>query len=121
MNDEIKPPPRHSEFVELSTSDIVVSSGPSGEILIVSDPASVEPDNLQEQPDNHEYKMDTLPEDVLQEEREEVEAVDDHDRDDDPERNQSDRDEEWEVIPDSATNAESNKLVLDEPCLQPNG
>ena len=31
-----------------------------------------------------------------------------------------DRDD-WEVIPDSATKEQSGRVIMDEPCLQPNG
>lgn len=118
--EDVKQPPRQSEFVELSTSDIIVDFGSQGgEIRIVSDAAGKE---LKDQ----EKKMDTLIEDKSQEDRdrEEVESGEcDEKADSDPEkRTEDDLDkDEWEVIPNSATNDDTQRVIMDESCLQPNG
>ncbi len=93
--EDAKQLPRRSEFIELSTSDIVVDRG------------GVVPDEAEEI--------------MLQEEKEEVEGttVSDPDKRTDGEID-LDKDE-WEVIPESAASDDSCKVVMDEPCLHPNG
>ena len=109
------PPSRQSEFVEISTSDIVVETGDDGEMRVVSeDVPSAE---------TEQGKMDTVVEDAVQEDREEAESGE-RNGSDSENRTESNLDlvdrDEWEVIPDSVTNRDSSG-VTDEPCLQPNG
>lgn len=110
--DDVKQP-RQSEFVELSTSDIVVevdSSSPAGEVRVVpSAAAGVE---------SQEQDATTLA-GVLEEREEGEEEGSDTDR-----RNGGEFDldkDEWEVIPDSAAGDDSRKVVLEERCIHPNG
>ena len=95
--------PRQSEFVELSTSDVVVdTSSPTGELHVVPMATGVE---LKD-----EDTATTLVE-VLEEREEGAEEGSDADLDK----------EEWEVIPDSAAGEDSNKGIMEEHCIQPNG
>jgi hypothetical protein len=110
---------RQSEFVELSTSDIVVdSSSPSGEVHVLPNVAGVllSPAGVGlKEPDSR--AATALP-GVPEEGEEEGEQGEDQDN---PESGRTEVDlerEEWEVIPDSAA---ENVDVLEEPCIQPNG
>lgn len=110
--EETRQLPRQSEFVELSTSDIVIDA--SGGIHIAG--------STEQGVD----AINTLVEDKVQEGEEEKEAnsevVGDDSESDKRTANEIELDkDEWEVIPDDATNEGSSKGVLDEPCLQPNG
>lgn len=102
--DDVKHP-RQSEFVELSTSDIIVDvSSPGGEVRVVSDGAE-----SKEQDGN-----------MLAEVQEEVEEGEDLGSEGVAGEIDLDKDE-WEVIPDSAAGDDSQKVIFEERCIHPNG
>ena len=114
-DEELMQNSRQSEFVELSTSDIVIEHENQGEeVRLVEDVNS----KIQEP------KLDTLTEDKVLEEKEEAAGTETQDDVGAVREIDLDRDD-WEVIPDSATNSvgseDSPHVVMDEPCLQPNG
>ena len=94
--EDVKQVSRQSEFVELSTSDIIVDEDQS----MIRSSSPVNPP---------EQRLGDL------EEKEEEETSECEVREVDLER------DDWEVIPDSAAGEESRQVVMDEPCLQPNG
>ena len=103
---------RQSEFVELSTSDVVVELVGQEEEIRAVEPVETTQEN----------RLDTVTEDKLPEENEEN-VEDERQEDGKPsavEEIELDRDD-WEVISDGAAEDESRQVIMDEPCLQPNG
>lgn len=120
--DDVKPP-RQSEFVELSTSDIVVdASSPSGEVRVL--PIGATDVEWKEEDATTTSTTSTTTSIALLEVPEEREEVEEEGSDTDlrTERGEIDLDkDEWEVIPDSAAGGDSNKGITEEHCIQPNG
>ncbi len=108
--DDVNQNSRQSEFVELSTSDVVIEYGnQEDEVRMVK----------QVEMRGQEQKLDTLTEDKEKEEDDSIET----DRQEYVKEIDLEKDD-WEVIPDSAADrggVESGQVIMDEPCLQPNG
>lgn len=103
---------RQSEFVELSTSDVLAEPGGQEEENHAVEPIETTQEN----------KLDTVVEDRLQQVNEEM-MEDDRQEDSKPAtvgEIELDKDD-WEVISDGAADDESRQVIMDEPCLQPNG
>ncbi len=97
--EEVRQPPRQSEFVELSTSDIIVDCNDGGEVRVVSD-------GVMDKSKNALQKLEEVKEEGEGETLAGNSGVDLY-RDD------------WEVIPDSAAN--QAEMSRDESCLHPHG
>lgn len=102
--------------MELSTSDIIVEgTDADGGLRVVSSRSGVEVKG-------QELKGGAP--DVIEEESEDVAGGEGPGRAE-GDWEQKELDQEWEVIPDTATKGQSDRSgvrgILDEPCLQPNG
>ena len=111
ITEDLQQNSRQSEFVELSTSDAVVEYQNQDEVRVVEQVEAMKVE---------EPKMDTLTEDRLLEEKEEI--TEGYRQEDSKTVREIELDkDDWEVISDSAADEESRHVIMDEPCLQPNG
>lgn len=117
--ESVKHPMRQSEFVELSTSDIIVDFGNQGDEIRIVPNVTVSSTTV-ESVSPEQQQMVTVTEDVVVEEvggvEDEEEMVEDAEKKT-PKEIDLDRDD-WEVI---AAAEDSDTAVMNERCLQPNG